>query len=49
MNTEHPVAEEKETYSNHGEKDADGAKNGGSWCDARELLCEIQAINGHIQ
>jgi len=41
--------EEKETYPDCGEKDADGAKNGGGWCDARELLCEIEAVDGHIQ
>ena len=43
------AAEEKETYSDHGEKDGNRIKSGFSRCDARELLDEIQAIDGNIQ
>jgi len=49
VNPGHPIAAEEETYLDHGEKDADGVKNGLGWCDARGLLREIQPIDGHIQ
>jgi len=48
VNLEYPVAEE-ETYSDHCEKDADGAKSGLSWCDVRDLLRKIHDVDGHIQ
>ena len=50
MNLECLIAEvEKETHLDHREKDADGAKNGLGWCDTRDLLREIQGIDGHVQ
>ena len=38
-----------ETYPDHGEKDDDGAKYSLCWCDAGDLLHEIEAIDGHVQ
>ena len=43
------MAEEKETYPNHGEKDGNGTKNSFGWCNTRDLLCETQPIDGYIQ
>ena len=43
------MAEEKEAYSDHSEKDGDGSKGSFGWCYARELLRETQAVGGHIQ
>jgi len=48
VNLERLIAEEK-MYLDHGEKDADGAKSGLGWCDARDLLREIQDVDGHVQ
>ena len=49
MNLTYLVAERRGTYSDHGEEDGGGATNSLGWCDARELLCEIQTIDGHVQ
>ena len=49
VNLAHFVAKEEGTYPDHGENDGDGAKNSlGGW-DTRDLLGEIQAIDGHVQ
>ena len=49
MNLESLIAERNETHPDHGEKDGDGAKGGLRWCDARNLLREIEAIDCHVQ
>ena len=49
VNPGYLIAAEEETYPDRGEKDADGAKNACGWYDGRELLREIQPIDGHIQ
>ena len=49
MKLAHFVAEQEGTYPDHGENDGDGAKNGLGGCDTRDLLGEIQAIDGHVQ
>ena len=48
MNLVYFVAE-KVTHPDHGEKDGGGTTNSLGWCDARELLGEIKAIDGHVQ
>ena len=39
---------EVETHPNHREQDIDGDKNGLCWCDAREILREVDGFDGHI-
>jgi len=43
------MAKEEKTHLDHGEKDANGAKSGLGWCDAREFLREIEGVDGHVQ
>jgi len=40
---------EEEAYLDHCEEDTSGTKNSLGWCDTRDLLREIQAVDGHIQ
>ena len=49
VNPAHFVAEEKETYPDRDEKNLDRIENSLDWCDTRDLLGEIQAIDGHVQ
>ena len=49
MNLECLVAEEERTHPDHGEQDGDGAKGGLRWCDVRDILREIKAVDGHVQ
>jgi len=49
VNLERLIVEEKETHSNHGEKDADGTEDGLGWCDAREFLREIEAFDDRVE
>jgi len=49
VNPENLIAGEGETYPDHCEKSANGAKSSFGWCDARDLLREIQDLDGHIQ
>jgi len=48
MSLDRLIAEE-ETYPDHCEEDAGGTKNSLGWRDTRDLLREIQAIDGDIQ
>jgi len=48
MNSKHIIVTEEEAYLDHGEKDADGGKNGFGWCDARDLLGEIQDFDSRV-
>ena len=41
--------EQEETYPDHYEEDTSGTENSLGWRDTRELLREIQALDGHIQ
>ena len=43
------VAQQKETYPDHCEDNADGAEDGLRWCDARETFRDIQALDDHVQ
>ena len=45
----HLIAEEGETHLDHREEDTCGTKNRPGWCDVRELLREIQTLDGDIQ
>lgn len=49
MNPELIVAELEETYLEHRQKGADGAKHGLGWQDTTHILREIQGVDGHIQ
>ena len=49
VNLEHIVGEEGETYSDHRQKNTNGAKNGFGGCDARDLLREIHGLDGYVQ
>ena len=48
MSLEHLIVGE-ETHLDHRKQDVDGAKNGRCWCDARDLLREIDGIDGRVQ
>jgi len=48
MNLEYLIAEE-DTYPDHGEKSTNGAKRSPGRRDVRDLLREIQGLDGHIQ
>ena len=43
------ITGEKRAYPNHCEENDDGAKGGLYWGDARDLLDEIEAIDGQVQ
>jgi len=43
------IAKDKETHPYHCEYNADSAKDSPGWCDTREILREIQALDNHIQ
>ena len=49
MNLGRLITEEESAYLDHREKDADGSKSGLGWCDARDLLREIQGVDGHVE
>ena len=42
------IEEGKETFADHG-KDYDSTKSGHGWCNARDLLHEIQVTHGYVQ
>jgi len=48
VSLEHLITGE-ETHLDHCEQDVDGAKNGLGWRDTRDLLREIDAIDGRVQ
>ena len=43
------IAGEKETHPDHGKENGDGAKGGLCWGDARDLLREIETVDGDVQ
>lgn len=48
VNLEHTVTEQTETYPDHCQEGADRAKCGSSRWDTRELLPEIQDLDGRV-
>ena len=49
MSLGHLVVEEEETHLDHCEEDTGGTKNGLGWRYIRELLREIQSLDGDIE
>ena len=43
------VWQRKETYLDHSQEDTNRTKSGLCWCDAANLLREIESFDGHIQ
>ena len=43
------AAEEEERYPDHCKDSTDGAKNSLGGCDTRDLLGEIQSLDGRVQ
>jgi hypothetical protein len=43
------VTEQVETYPDHCQEDADGAKRGLGWWDINDVLRKIQGVDGHLQ
>jgi hypothetical protein len=44
-----PTKDEKEAHPDHGEENAGGTEDGFGWGDTRDLLCEVQSLDEHIQ
>ena len=49
VNMEYVIGGEGRTYPYHRQKNTDGTKNSLGRCYARDLLCQVHGLDGHVQ